>query len=159
MAFNPHTYATTGASVQHQASQGIHPTSQQSSASGTVQCPPREVLAVPANGRGRYAQQQHQVLSQRLSLSDDASGSPVSQNAAHPGHMPTWPAQPSTTRSLQSVRAQTQQLLQILRREQAVSHVHTGLADSPAGIPLTPVTPRDSLEASIWRLSCSKSKR
>ena len=159
VGFNPHTFATTGTSAQHQASQGIHPTSQQSFASGTVQCPPHEVLAVPANGRGHYEQQQHQVLSQHPSLIDDASGSPVSQNAAHPGHTPTWSAQLSTTRSPQSVRTQTQQLLQILRREQAVSHVHTGLADLPAGIPLTPVMPRDGLEESIWRLSSSKSKR
>ena len=103
VAVHPHVFAT----AQHQAHQGIHPASQQSFASGTVHCPLHEVIAVSANGRGHYEQQQHQVLSQHLGLSNDAFGVPSSQDATHPGHTPTCSAL-SMTKSSQSARTQTQ---------------------------------------------------
>lgn len=65
--------------------------------------------------------------------------------------------QSKVQKSPEEVRGQTQRLLEVLRREQA--DVERGdLLKLPAGIPLTPVLPtqvlpRDSLEASIWKLS------
>ena len=140
---------------------------QSSATTAVLQSPPAaaaaETMYPIAAGRLDGAQPQYQATDRDSEHHHAAFASYVSQNHGDFASATPSPMQPGLRRSPQTVRTQTQQLLEILRREQAGAE-HGELQNLPAGIPLTPmlaksVLPRDSLEASIWRLSNSKNQR
>ena len=140
---------------------------QSSATTAVLQSPPAaaaaEMMHPVATGRMHEAQIQHQALDRDLKHHHAAFASYVSPNHGHFASATPSPMQPDLRRSPPTVRTQTQQLLEILRRERAGVEP-SGLQNLPAGSPLTPmvankVLPRDSLEASIWCLSNSKSLR
>lgn len=133
---------------------------QSSATAAVLQSPPAssaETMYPTATGRMHEAQLQHQALDRETKHHHAALASYVSQNHGDFLSATPSPMQPGLRRPPQAVRTQTQQLLEILRREQAGVE-SSRLQNLPAGIPLTPmvandVLPRDSLEASIWRLA------